>query len=350
MNLPQFQNHLPRQVIFGRGASLSLAEICRGNGWKKVFLVSDSGLVGAGVVQRVSQPLREAGLLVDTFVDIPPEPPIDVVDALAGWIVKSGADALIALGGGSVMDAAKVASLCAKHGKPARDFVGIGKAGSRGLPTVLVPTTAGTGSEATFVAILTDPASGNKTGVVDSKILADIAIVDPALTDGLPQSVTAAAGMDALVHAIEAFIARVATPLARGLALEAARHIGPSLETVCREPGNVAARDGMAIGSHLAGMAFANSSCCAVHALALPLGGRFHIPHGVITGCFAGEMMRHNAPACAEQFAALGIALGWGAMSAEDFATKLDAVADSSSPWTVRWSCCAAQPANRVPS
>jgi alcohol dehydrogenase class IV len=234
---------------------------------------------------------------------------------------------VIALGGGSVMDAAKVASLCAKHGKAARDFVGIGKAGSRGLPTVLVPTTAGTGSEATFVAILTDPASGNKTGVVDPKMLADIAIVDPALTDGLPPAVTAAAGMDALVHAIEGFIARVATPLACGLALEAARHIGPSLETVCREPGNQAARDGMAVGSHLAGMAFANSSCCAVHALALPLGGHFHIPHGVITGCFAGEMMRHNAPECAEQFATFSMALGWGAMDANDFAAKLDAVA-----------------------
>jgi alcohol dehydrogenase class IV len=135
--------------------------------------------------------------------------------------------------------------------------------------------------------------------------------------------------MDALVHAIEAFIARVATPLARGLALEAARHIGRSLEVVCCESGNTAARDDMAIGSHLAGMAFANSSCCAVHALALPLGGRFHIPHGVITGCFAGEMMRHNSPACAEDFAALTAALGWGAVDGAAFAGRLDAVADA---------------------
>jgi alcohol dehydrogenase class IV len=236
---------------------------------------------------------------------------------------------VIALGGGSVMDAAKVASLCARHNKAAREFVGIGKAGGRGLPTVLIPTTAGTGSEATFVAILTDPTSSNKVGVVDPCILADIAIVDPALTDGLPAHVTASAGMDALVHAIESFIARVATPLARGLALEAARRIGRSLETVCREPGNTAARDDMAIGSHLAGMAFANSSCCAVHALALPLGGRFHIPHGVTTGCFAGEMMRHNAPACAEDFTTLAQALGWGATEAAAFADRLDAIAEA---------------------
>ena len=317
-----FENHLPRRVITGRGASRSLAALCQSNGWGRVCVVSDAGVESAGLLRQVALPLR-----AETFTDVPPEPPIDVVDTLAARIKASGADAVIALGGGSVMDAAKVASLCARHGKAAREFVGIGKAGGRGLPTVLIPTTAGTGSEATFVAILTDPASGNKVGVLDPCLLADVAIVDPALTDGLPAQVTAAAGMDALVHAIEGFIARVATPLARGLALEAARRIGHSLELVCREPGNTAARDDMAIGSHLAGMAFANSSCCAVHALALPLGGRFHIPHGVITGCFAGEMMRHNAPACADDFAALAGALGWGAIDAAAFAGRLDAIA-----------------------
>jgi alcohol dehydrogenase len=322
--LPFFENHLPRRVITGRGASQSLAALCQTNGWNRVFVVSDAGVAGAGLLRQVALPLR-----AETFAEVPPEPPIDVVDTIAARIKASGAEAVIALGGGSVMDAAKVVSLCVRHGKAAREFVGIGKAGRRGLPTVLIPTTAGTGSEATFVAILTDPATGNKVGVVDPCILADIAIVDPALTDGLPAQVTAAAGIDALVHAIEAFIARVATPLARGLALEAARRIGRSLEVVCREPGNTAARDDMAIGSHLAGMAFANSSCCAVHALALPLGGRFHIPHGVITGCFAGEMMRHNSPACAEDFAALAVALGWGTVDGVAFAGRLDAVADA---------------------
>jgi alcohol dehydrogenase len=132
-----------------------------------------------------------------------------------------------------------------------------------------------------------------------------------------------------MVHAIEAYIARVATPIAQGLALEALRRIGPSLEAVCRNPADRAARDGMAIGSHLAGMAFANSSCCAVHALSLPLGGRFHIPHGVIIGSFAGEMMRHNAPECSVQFAQLSEALGWGRLTAEAFAAKLDATAET---------------------
>jgi len=322
-----FENHLPRRIITGRGTSQTLASLCATYDWKRIFIVSDAGVARAGLTVQVSLPLQQARLLADTFAEVPPEPPIDVVDALAARIQACHADVVIALGGGSVMDAAKVAALCAKHGKPAREFLGIGKAGGRGVPTVLIPTTAGTGSEATFVAILTDPVTGNKAGVVDPCILADVAIVDPELTDGLPPHVTAAAGMDALVHAIEAFIAKIATPLARGLALEAARRIGQSLEIVCREPQNQTARDAMAIGSHLAGMAFANSSCCAVHALALPLGGQFHIPHGVITGCFAGEMMRHNAPSCAADFAIFSQALGWGTMDGAQFADRLDAVA-----------------------
>jgi alcohol dehydrogenase len=324
----RFENHLPRRVIFGRGASDGVADALKQAGWRRAVVVSDQGVESAGLLKAFTGPLEAEGLLAGVFTEIEPEPPIDSVDEVAAHIVASGADVVIALGGGSVMDAAKVAALVARHRKPAREFVGIGRAGGRGLPTVLIPTTAGTGSEATFVAILTDPVSGNKVGVVDPNILADIAILDPALTDGLPGRVTASAGMDALVHAIEAAIAKVATPLAHGLALEAARHIGRSLEAVCREPGNRAARDGMAIGSHLAGMAFANSSCCAVHALALPLGGRFQIPHGVITGCFAGELMRHNAPACAGIFSELGAALGWGGMQPLEFAGRLDAMAE----------------------
>lgn len=322
-----YENHLPRRVISGRGATGRLVELCRAAGWTRAMVVSDRGVAGAGLLSPVSTALADAGLLAGAFVEIPPEPPLADVARLAAAIRDAEADVVIGLGGGSVLDATKVAALVARRGGAPADYVGIGRAGGRGLPTILVPTTAGTGSEATFVAILTDSAAGTKVGVVDPMLLADIAIVDPALTDRLPPAVTAAAGMDALVHAIEAFIARVATPIARGLALEAARQIGPALEVVCRHPDDTGARDRMATGSHLAGMAFANASCCAVHALALPLGGRFAIPHGVITGCFAGALMRHNAPACAADFAALGTALGWGPLDPAAFAARLDATA-----------------------
>ena len=154
------------------------------------------------------------------------------------------------------------------------------------------------GPRATPVAIFTDPETGNKLGVVDPCLVPDLVLLDPALTDGLPPLPTAAAGMDALVHALEAFTAKIATPIARGLALEAARRLGPALPAVCKDGGDKPARDAMLIGANLAGLAFANSSCCGVLALALPLGGRFHIVHGVATGCLVAETLRHNLPAC----------------------------------------------------
>jgi len=308
---------------------LKLGQLCESMGWKRLFLVSDEGLVRAGIVDLVHEPMVKRGLSVGSFLAVPAEPPIETVDWIAQQIRDCRADAVIGLGGGSVMDATKVAAVVAGRDEDAQSLVGIGKVERRGLPTVLVPTTAGTGSEATYVAILTDTKSGNKVGVVDPVLLADIAVVDPSLTDGLPPSITAATGMDAIVHAIEAFIANVATPIARGLALEAARFLGSALPAAYQHPKNQDARDRMAIGSHLAGMAFANSSCCAVHALALPLGGRFSIPHGVITGCFVGEMMRHNADVCEIDFHALGTAFGWGETLAESFSRHLDSLAES---------------------
>jgi len=322
-----YENHVPRTVITGRGRCAAVASLAVARGWRRVFVASDAGVAAAGLLERVADPLSEAGVLAGISTAIPAEPPLDDVATLATEVIAARADAVVGFGGGSVMDAAKVAALCAGRGGAPRDYVGIRKAGGRGLPTILIPTTAGTGSEATFVAILTDPSTGNKVGVVDPAILADVAIVDPGLTDSLPAHVTAAAGMDACVHAIEAFVATVATPLARGLALEAARHLGPALERVCRDGSDRAARDAMAVGSHLAGMAFANSSCCAVHALALPLGGRFHVPHGVITGCFVGALVRHAATARNDDFVRLAGAFGFGTPDAVGFAARLDALA-----------------------
>jgi len=324
-----FRNHFPRLVEFGRGKVASLFALCSERGWSRPFVVTDRGVELAGLLNALGEEKELSKKCSGLFVEVPPEPPLETVDELATQIMNAQADVVVGLGGGSVMDAVKVASVCAQRRVPARSIVGIGKVGSRGLPTVLVPTTAGTGSEATFVAILTDKLSGNKVGVVDPCLLPDIAIVDPSLTDSLPYHVTASTGMDALVHAIEAYIARVATPVARGLALEAASRIGRGLERACAAGSDQAARDEMAIGSHLAGMAFANSSCCAVHALALPLGGRYAIPHGAITGSFVGELMRFNFNACREDFADLSAALGWGRNDVASFPDRLDRLADS---------------------
>jgi len=325
--LKSFDNNLPRRLRFGRGISGELAAELRRLGCAKPFIVTDAGVRAAGLLAKVVESLASAGLAYSVFDQTEPEPPFACV-AAANAAVRE-VDVIVALGGGSVMDTAKLVAATALDGRDARLLAGIGKVGSRRLPLVCLPTTSGTGSEATPVAIFTDPRTGMKVGVVDPCLIPDVVLLDPELTDGLPALPTAAAGMDALVHALEAFIARTATPLARGLALEAARTIGPALPVVCLGGADRPARDAMLLGANLAGLAFANSSCCAVHALALPMGGRFHLAHGVLTGCLAAETMRHNLSSIEKDIVIFAAALGWGNLDPSAFPDRLAALAGS---------------------
>jgi alcohol dehydrogenase class IV len=320
-----FRNQLPRRIVFGRGASGELPAVLAQLGVKFPGVITDAGVASAGLLAGIESVLRGAGISFAVYNQVAPEPPFGCVKAACATL-GAGIDGIVALGGGSVMDVAKLVAAVARDGRDASALAGINKVGVRPLPLVMLPTTAGTGSEATPVAVFTNEQTNSKVGVVDPCLVPEVAIVDPALTDSLPSGATAAAGIDALVHAIEAYIATVATPLARGLALEAVRHIGWALPAVCRDPSDHAARDAMAIGSNLAGVAFANSSCCAVHALALPVGGRFHIPHGILTGGLVGSVMRRNEPACVADFGALAQALGW-AVPPSQFADKLEELA-----------------------
>ena len=321
-------NNLPRRLRFGRGVSSELAAELRRLGCARPLLITDAGVAAAGLLTRLTSLLSREAFKHAVFDRTEPEPPFACVAAAVASVRGSfEADSVVALGGGSVMDTAKLVAATLVDGREAPALAGIGKVGRRPLPLVCIPTTSGTGSEATPVAIFTDPATGTKVGVVDPCLVPDLVLLDPEFTDGLPPLPTAAAGMDALVHALEAFIARSATPLARGLALEAARRIGPALPAVCRNGGDRTARDEMLVGANLAGLAFASSSCCAVHALALPLGGRFHIIHGVATGCLVAETMRHNLPACEADFSRFAEALGWTATSPASFPGRLAALA-----------------------
>lgn len=329
--LSTFDNNLPRRARFGRGMSGELPAELRRLGCASPLIVTDAGVRTAGVLAMVTGPLDQAGVPCIVFDRTEPEPPFSCV-AEAGKFARGAGravDVVVAVGGGSVMDTAKLVAATLGDGRDAAQLAGIGKVGRRPLPLVCLPTTSGTGSEATAVAIFTNPATGSKVGVLDACLVPDVVLLDPALTDRLPALPTAAAGMDALVHALEAFIGRTATPLARGLALEAARWIGPALPAVCRDGGDRPARDAMMIGANMAGMSFANSSCCAVHALALPLGGRFHIVHGVATGCLAAETMRHNLPSCREDIAVFASALGWHDAGPDRFADRLASLADT---------------------
>ena len=328
--LNTFENHLPRRLRFGRGVSGELAQELLRLGKSKPFIVTDGGVKAAGLLACVTAPLTGAGVRYSVFDQTEPEPPFACV-AAAIAVARAGGevDVVVALGGGSVMDTAKLVAATLLDGRAAGQLAGVGKVGRRALPLICVPTTAGTGSEATPVAVFTDPSAGSKVGVVDSCLVPDVVLLDPALTDGLPPLPTAAAGMDALVHALEAFIARSATPLARGLALEAARRIGPALPAVCHNGGDRPARDAMLLGANLAGLAFANSSCCGVHALALPLGGRFHLAHGVVTGCLVAETTRHNLQSCEADLGTFAAALGWRDTDASRVPDQLAALAES---------------------
>jgi alcohol dehydrogenase len=327
--LTTFENNLPRRIRFGRGVSAQLAAELGRLGRSRPLIVTARGVRSSGLLDRVAAPLGRDGLACCVFDGTEPEPPFACVAAAADAARRAGldADCVVALGGGSVMDTAKLVAATLTDGRDAPSLAGIGKVGRRPLPLLCIPTTAGTGSEATPVAIFTDPSTGLKVGVVDACLVPDAVLLDPELTDGLPPLPTAAAGMDALVHALEAYIARVATPVARGLAIEAARLLGPALPAVCRDGGDRGSRDAMLLGANLAGLAFANSSCCGVHALALPLGGRFHIAHGVVTGSLVAETMRHNLPSCGADFGRFAEALGMGACPPEEFPGRLAALA-----------------------
>jgi len=322
--------NLPRRVVFGRGLAERLPDVFADRSVRSILLLSDETLEKLGVVERVRASLATQNREVAIFTAIPPEPPTTcLADALALAKDQGVIDLVIGLGGGSVMDVAKVVALCLGHQKPPEDFYGINRVPDRGLPTLLMPTTAGTGSEVTPVSILTDVEKQVKARTFSPHILPDYAVIDPALTDSVPPKVTAATGIDALVHAIEAYIAKVSTPYSQGVALEAVRYISQSVLRAYQDGSDREARDQMAVGANLAGMAFANSSCCAVHALALPVGGRFHIPHGEATGGLLPATMRVNAPACAGPFAELAAAMGLSDTRPEAFIAELERLKDA---------------------
>jgi len=326
-SLAAFTLHLPRNIVFGRGSSARLASILAPQKPRHVFLITDKVLETIGTAKTVIDPLRQEGLEVTVFSDVPAEPPTTAVDEavrVAGTGEKP--DVVIGLGGGSVIDVAKIVALCLGHEKPASDFFGINRVPGRGLTTVLVPTTAGTGSEVTPVSVLTDEVKKVKARTWSPHLLPDHAVVDPALTDSVPPKVTAATGIDALVHAIEAYIAKVSNPYSQAMALEAARHLARGLRRAYHDGADTAARDAMALGSHMAGLAFANSSCAAVHALALPLGGRFHIPHGEANANLLAATMRVNRPACEAAFTTIAAAMGLADTRPDAFIAELEAI------------------------
>ena len=288
----------------GAGLAGELGQITRPICGDRVLLVTDPGMMATGLVQQATDCLRAAGVEVTLFDQVQADPPEEIVLQAAQQAL--GNTGVIGFGGGSSLDVAKLAALLAASNQPLVEAYGIGNAQGPRLPLVLVPTTAGTGSEVTPISIVTTGAS-EKMGVVSPLLLPDLALLDPELTLGLPAHVTAATGIDAMVHAIEAYASVNANnnPISRALAVEALGLMGRMLLRAVQKPDDLEARTGMLLGSMLAGQAFANSPVAAVHALAYPIGGHYKVPHGLSNALVLPHVLRFNAQVAPEAYAEL---------------------------------------------
>jgi len=303
MGLKMYQITLPQITYFGVGALNTIGDEAGKLGAKRALIVTDPTVYKSGLVEPVKDQLASAGLSVEVFSESEPEPTLPKLNVAAKAFPKGGFDLLVGVGGGSSMDTAKGFSILLAHGGEGQDYLGVGKVPGPGIPLFTIPTTAGTGSEVTNIAIFGDPDKELKLGIVSPYILAQVAFVDPTLTYGCPPGVTAVAGIDALVHAIESYTSVRSNTFTDALALDAMRLIVGSLRTAVNNGSDEEARNHMSEGALLAGIAFGNAGVAAVHALAYPLGARFHTSHGVANGLLLPYVMECNLPANLPKYA-----------------------------------------------
>jgi alcohol dehydrogenase class IV len=299
-----------RRILFGLGAVEKIGEEAQLLKTKKVLIITDPGVIQAGLLENIEKSLQSVGLPFVIFDGVEPDPRIEVVEKSVEKAKREGVDLIIGFGGGSSLDIAKVTSIMiTNHGK-IDSFFGVDLVPNPGIPLILVPTTAGTGSEVTPIAILSDTREKLKKGIVTPTLFPEVALLDPKLTIGLPPSVTAFTGMDALTHAIEAYYSINSTDLSDLFAYRAMELISKNLRMAYAHGENLVARSNMMEGSLLAGIAFANAGVGAVHAFAYPLGGEFHLAHGLTNTLMLPYVMRYNILGCPGKFAQMAIAFG----------------------------------------
>ncbi|GFK93433.1 Long-chain-alcohol dehydrogenase 1 [Fundidesulfovibrio magnetotacticus] len=279
-------------------------------GGKRVLVVTDPGLAGTGMVDRLEEQFRKARIACERFADVEADPSYETAVRAGESLRAFRADAIVGIGGGSAQDVAKVASILATNPGEVSSLFGIDLVPKPGLKLMLIPTTAGTGSEVTPIAILSDHHEKLKKGIVSPHLFPSVALLDPELTLGLPPHITAATGMDALIHAVEAYTSRNATPVTDMLALQAIRLVHGNIRTAYANGADIKARSDMMEGSMLAGMAFANAGVTAVHAFAYPIGAEYHIPHGVANSIMLVPVMEFNMLGNLPKFAYLAGVLG----------------------------------------
>jgi alcohol dehydrogenase class IV len=301
----------PNAIYAGFGASERLGPEAKVMGASQVLLVTDKGVTNSGITENLKHNLTKVGIGVEVFDDVKPEPDLACQDACIKFAKQGKFDLIVGAGGGSSMDVASVTAVMMTNPGIVTDYVGTDLIKKPGIPTILIPTTAGTGAEVTPNAVLSDPDAKGKKVLISPYILPRLAIVDPYMHISMPPTVTSASGMDALAHAVESFThftkASVMTDL---FAKEAIIMIGRSIRTAVAKGDNLEARYDMAIGSLFAGMALANAGVTAVHALSYPLGVEYHVPHGVANGLLLPYVMEFNVPGNIPKFALIAKLLG----------------------------------------
>lgn len=300
----------PAHTLIGKGCIYEIPRHIDLISGKKAFIVTDRPLVEIGTVKKVTDVLDGAGKNYAIYDGVKPNPTVSIVNEAKSLFDREHCDYIIGIGGGSSLDVSKAVSILAKNGGDITDYNGLNKSKNPGVPLIAINTTAGTGSEVTRAYVVTDEVLKVKMLMVDANCLSYLAINDPMLMLDMPAFLTASTGMDALTHAIEAFVAKSHFPFTDGIALEAIRLIGRSLAKAVLEGRNIEARTDMCWAEYMAGLAFSNSGLGMVHAMAHQLGGYYNTPHGVVNAILLPYVMKFNASACKDRYSQVAQALG----------------------------------------
>lgn len=308
---------LIKRTIFGSGSVNKIPEECALLNVKSLLFVVDKGLFNKKVFEKIKEHLVKAGIEPHIYPEITPEPSPELADQGARIAKEKGVDCVLALGGGSTMDVGKAISVLATNDGKAEDYIGLELVKKPGLPSIMVPTTAGTGSEVTFTAVFTMRDRKKKGGINSRYLYPTVAVLDPELTVGLPPYVTAYTGMDALTHAIESFTSLSANFLSELISLKAIELIGNNIRDACKNGNKLAVREEMMKGSYMAGLGLAMAGVGAVHALAYPLGALFDIPHGIANAVMLPYVVKYNITSNKERFSRVATAMGFDGNSPE---------------------------------
>jgi alcohol dehydrogenase class IV len=305
-----FRYEIPTIIEFGNGSIRALAEHVKALGGSKVLIVGDPGVIQAGVVEHLTAPLEAAAIPYTIFSDIEADPDISSVEKGIELAKSEGCDLVVGVGGGSSLDTAKAIGVMLTNPGHIRDYVGINKVAVQAAPVIAVPTTAGTGSEVTIWSVLSDKKEKIKLSVGSPYNCPTMALCDPELTVSLPPHITAATGMDALTHALESYVNKATQPISEGMAVQAMKMIARSLRLAVVQGENLQARHDMLLASLIAAMAFNSTRLGLAHALALPLGAHFKIPHGTVNAILLPEVMEFNIMGNVPKFAEIASIFG----------------------------------------